>query len=204
MSVRQQDRLKVPARRILIALLIVFFAACKPSPPAKLTLTPTPLLTLTDTLTAPPKITRLPSATLPPPKITQPPPVTVPPTEAIPVNLVAGMIELTPAQPICAQTYNVGFDVTNSGSQATTAGGTVTLVDTRVADGKTLENTFGSFPVLQPKETYRVNMPLTSSTWYDEQHKLTLVIDPSNEIPEANETDNTNSIIFVLLQGNCP
>jgi uncharacterized protein YgiM (DUF1202 family) len=143
----------------------------------------------------------------PPPNATNPPatlplpPTNTPPTTA---NLVAGIIVLDPAQPTCAQAFIVGLDVANTGSQPTAASGTVRLVDTRAADGSVQQETTGGFPVLQPGETFRVNMPLTISTYYGETHRLTLTIDPANEVPEATDSDNAQTLDYVLQKGACP
>ena len=142
----------------------------------------------------------------PPPPTPTPIPTAIPAT-AIPssqANLVAGNISLDPGQPSCAQTFTVHFDVANLGSEATTMSGTVSLVDTRAADGSQQGNTIGGFPVLQPGVTFNVSMPLTISTYYNEQHNITLVIDPSNQIPETNTGDNSRSISYTLQKGSCP
>ncbi len=142
----------------------------------------------------------------PPPPTPTPIPTAIPAT-AIPssqANLVAGNISLDPGQPSCAQTFTVHFDVANLGSEATTMSGTVSLVDTRAADGSQQGNTVGGFPVLQPGVTFNVSMPLTISTWYNEQHNITLVIDPSGQIPENNKGDNSRSISYTLQKGSCP
>ena len=142
----------------------------------------------------------------PPPPPATPIPTAVPatPTPVTQANLVAGIVVLDPAQPTCAQTFNVGFDVANLGTQATAASGTVSLVDVRAADGSTQGTTIGGFPVLQPGETFRVNMPLTVSTWYNETHRIQLVIDPSNQIPETNPDDNSRVVEYTLQKGSCP
>ncbi len=119
-------------------------------------------------------------------------------------NLVAGIVELSPAQPTCAQTINIGFDVANLGSQATSASSTVSVQDVRVADGSVQGTTVGGFPVIQPGQTFRVTMALTVSTWYNEDHRLILIIDPNNEIPENNETDNRREHVYRLERGSCP
>ncbi|MEP7290343.1 MAG: SH3 domain-containing protein [Chloroflexota bacterium] len=142
----------------------------------------------------------------PPPPTATPFPTAVPAT-AIPVsqaNLVAGIVVLDPASPSCAQTFTVGFDVANLGSQATTISGTVSLIDTRISDGSQQGNTLGGFPVIQPGDTFRVNMPLTISTFYNEGHRITLVIDPGNQIPETVEGDNTRTIEYTPQKGSCP
>jgi hypothetical protein len=137
----------------------------------------------------------------PPPTATSIPPTPVPTAQA---NLVAGIVVFDPAQPSCAQTFTVGFDVANLGSQPTSASGTVSLVDTRASDGSQQGSTIGGFPILQPGQTFRVNMPLTISTWYSEQHNITLVIDPANQIPENVEGDNVRTVSYTLQKGSCP
>ena len=47
-------------------------------------------------------------------------------------------------------------------------------------------------------------MPLTIATYYNEQHNINLVIDPSNQIPETVEGDNNRSISYTLQKGSCP
>lgn len=119
-------------------------------------------------------------------------------------NLVAGIIVLNPQQPTCNQTFTVGFDVANLGTEATNGSGTISLVDVRAADGSTQGQTIGGFPVIAPGQTFRVDMPLTVSTWYGETHRITLTIDPGNTIPESNPNDNAISIEYTLARGDCP
>ncbi len=153
-------------------------------------------------------LTSLPRVEPPPP----PPPTITPfptgiPATPVPLtqaNLVAGNIYVDPSSPTCAQTFIVSLDVANLGSEATSATGSVSLVDTRTADGSQQGNTNGGFPVLPPGVTFKVNMPLTVSTWYNEGHTITLVIDPGNEVPETNEGDNTRTLNYVLQKGSCP
>lgn len=140
----------------------------------------------------------------PPPATPIPTPVPFTPTPTSTANLVAGIVVLEPGTPTCGQTFNVGFDVANLGSTATLASGIVSLVDVRAADGSTQGTTVGGFPILQPGQTFRVVMPLTVSTWYNETHRITLIIDPQSIIPETNETDNQRVTEYVLQKGSCP
>ncbi len=149
-------------------------------------------------------VSRLPRIQPPPPPVT--PTFTPIPATATPVttaNLVAGIVVLAPNPPVCAQTFNVGFDVANLGSQATAFSGTVSLVDTRTADGTVQGSTIGGFPVLQPGQTFRVDMPLTISTYFNESHTITLTIDPQAQIPETTRADNVQTIQYTLAQGSC-
>lgn len=144
-----------------------------------------------------------------PPVPTAAPPTAVPATQppappASSVNLVAGIVELNPGTPSCAQTFNIGFDVANLGSQATSASGSVSVRDVRSADGSTQQETLGGFPVLQPGQTFRVDMPLTVSTWYNEEHTIILIIDPANQIGETEEGDNQREVKYTLQKGSCP
>ncbi len=144
---------------------------------------------------------RLPRVTPPPPPVTPTPvPTATPVTNA---NLVAGIVVLNPNPPVCAQTFIVGFDVANLGSGPTAASGIVTLTDTRAADGAVQASTIGGFPILQPGQTFRVDMPLTVSTYFDELHRITLVIDQANQIPETTLDDNVRTIEYVLQKGGC-
>lgn len=140
----------------------------------------------------------------PPPATPTPTPIPATPTPVTQANLVAGIVVLTPSQPVCNETFNVGFDVANLGTEPTISSGIVSLVDTRAADGSVQATTVGGFPVLQPGQTFRVDMPLTVSTWYNETHRITLTIDPQNLIPETQLGDNTRVIEYVLAQGGCP
>lgn len=142
----------------------------------------------------------LPRVFPPPPPVTPTPvPTATPITQA---NLVAGVVELSPSQPTCAETFNVGFDVANLGTTPTLSSGIVLLQD--VHNGQVQASTIGGFPVLNPGQTFRVQMPLTVDTYYDEQHTLVLIIDPQNQIPETNLNDNRREVTYVLRKGGCP
>jgi hypothetical protein len=142
----------------------------------------------------------------PPPPTATPIPTAIPAT-AVPAsqtNLVAGNVSFDVGQPTCAQTFTVRFDVANLGTQANLIGGTISLVDTRAADGSQQGNTVGGFGIIQPGQTVNITMPLTISTWYNETHNITLVIDPSNQIPETTKGDNSRTISYTLAKGSCP
>ncbi len=129
------------------------------------------------------------------------PPTNTPRTTA---NLAAGLVVLNPGLPECGQPFVVGLDVTNVGGQPTSASGAVALADTRSSDGSVQQTTTGDFPVLQPGETFRVDMPLTISTYYDELHRITLEIDPGHQVSETRDSDNSQTIDYVLQKGGCP
>ncbi len=146
----------------------------------------------------PPIPTAAPPTAIPP---TSPPAATAAPASS--ANLVAGIVVLTPSQPTCQQTFNVGLDVANLGSQPTSASSTISVNDVRSADGTSQQTTVGGFPVIQPGQTVRIDMPFTVSTWYSEEHTIMLIIDPNNEIPETEEGDNRREVRYTLQKGNC-
>jgi hypothetical protein len=157
-------------------------------------------------------ITSLPIDPGPPTPI---PPTTAPilptavPATAVPAssaNLVAGNWRLDPpGDPVCAQTFNIFLDVANLGSTATTAGGTIDVRDVRVADNSPQGSTVGGFPVIQAGQTVNVGpIPLTVSTYYGEQHKLILTINPGGVVPETSTADNVREITYTLQKGSCP
>ncbi|MCC6613319.1 MAG: SH3 domain-containing protein [Anaerolineae bacterium] len=140
----------------------------------------------------------------------QPPPIpatrtpTPTPTPAANADLVAGIVVLDPATPTCQQTFTVGFDVANLGNAPSAVSGVVSLVDSRAADGSSQGTTVGGFPILQPGQTFRVNMPLTISTYYNEVHRITLTIDAGFSIPDRDRSNNTRTIEYTLQKGGCP
>lgn len=139
-----------------------------------------------------------------PPTPTPIPTATPTPTPFTQANLVAGIVVFDPPTPTCAETFIVGVDVANLGSEQTFAPGIVEVRDTRAADNTVQQTAIGGFPPLLPGQTTRVNIPLTITTWYNEVHRLIITVDASNTIPESNEQDNTRVIDYVLQKGACP
>ncbi|MEZ4668893.1 MAG: SH3 domain-containing protein [Anaerolineae bacterium] len=137
-----------------------------------------------------------------------PPPVTPTPiptaTPASSINLVAGNFRFDPGSPNCAQTFNIYLDVANFGTAAS-PGGFITIQDFRRADGVQQGNTVGAFPIINPGQTVNVGpIPLTISTYYNEEHRLLMVVDGNNAIFESNESDNAREAIYVLNKASCP
>lgn len=143
----------------------------------------------------------------PPPAPTPTPfPTAVPATlaPATQINLVAGNRYVNPNPLVCAQTADIGIDVANLGSESMTFGGTVRVQDIRAADGSVQASTEGAFGPLQAGQTFRVDMRLTVSTYYNEVHRLVFTIDPNGAVPETTEGDNTGVVEYTLQKGSCP
>ena len=123
-------------------------------------------------------------------------------TPATAVNLVAGIVVFDNPNPTCNVPFTVGFDIANNGSVPSN-GGVVTLTDSRQVDGQVQVTTSQPIPFINPGTTVRVNFPLTISTWYNEVHVITLVIDSGNQVFEFNENDNRQTVSYVLQRGAC-
>lgn len=141
----------------------------------------------------------------PTPTPTSIPPTPVPPT-AIPqrnINLVAGNITLNPDQPVCRETFQIFMDVANLGQEVSPSG-MINVRNVHVASGTVTQTTQGAFPEIQPGQTVRVGpIPFTESTFFEEDHRLELTIDPNNQIPETTKDDNVGRRTYRLLRGGC-
>jgi len=143
----------------------------------------------------------------PPPPTATPIPTAIPAT-AVPVsqaNLFVGNVNFDPGSPQCNQPFQVKIDIANLGSHPTAFSGTVTVTDTRAADG-TQQGPAGSnsFPIIQPGQTINVSVVMTIGTYYNEQHNVTVNVDPSNQIPETTKGDNVKSLSYTLNRASCP
>lgn len=138
----------------------------------------------------------------PPPPATPTPAATATPVANI--NLVAGNFRFDPSSPNCNQTFNIYIDVANFGT-APNPSGFISVQDFRRSDGTFQTSTIGAIPVIQPGQTVNVGpIPLTVATWYNEEHRLLIILDPSNAIPETNEGDNVKEAIYLLNKAACP
>ncbi len=131
---------------------------------------------------------------------------TSPPAATSNANLVAGNWRFDPpGDPVCNQTFNIFLDVANLGTEATISGGTIDVRDVRAADNSLQGSTVGAFPIIQPGQTIAVGpIPLTISTFYNEQHRIILTINPNGAVPENNRNDNVREITYTLQKGGCP
>jgi hypothetical protein len=148
-------------------------------------------------------LSNVPSVQPPPPPTPTPIPAT--PTPTAQANLVAGNFRFDPGSPKCSQTFNIYLDVANLGTAANASSGTISVQDFRVADGSLQQQTVGGFGIIQPGQTINVGpIPLTVSTFYNEQHRIVMNVDSLNQVPETNEGDNTRVAVYTLEKGGCP
>ena len=83
--------------------------------------------------------------------------------------------------------------------------GVITINDYRALDNSFQTSTTAAFPSLAPGQTVNVGpIPLTVSTYYNENHHLVMIVDSNNAIFESNETDNIKEAIYLLNKASCP
>jgi len=146
--------------------------------------------------------TGVPRVNPPPPPAPTPIPVTATPISSI--NLVAGNFRFDPNSPNCGQAFNIYMDVANFGSSFSPSG-IISVLDYRQLDGSFQTSTVGAFPAIAPGQTINVGpIPLTVSTFYNENHRLLMTVDGNNLIFETNENDNTKEAIYLLNKSGCP
>jgi hypothetical protein len=132
-----------------------------------------------------------------------PPPPTATPTPVVQANLVISSVTIVPDPPRCAETFTITARILNNGTGPTSTGGSVLVQDVHAASGTLTASTVGAFPVLGPGQTFDAIMRLTVDTYFEENHRLTIVVDSLAQIPETNETDNTFIRDYTLRRGTC-
>lgn len=135
----------------------------------------------------------------------------IPPTEAPATaapqsnaNLVAGNIRLDPSPPVCGKTFDVRIDLANLGSEDTASTGIFNVQDIHVASGQVTAETQGPIPIIKAGVTVPSDrIKLTVSTYYNEQHRIVITLNPNSAVPESTNGDNKNQIEYTLQRGDC-
>jgi SH3 domain-containing protein len=141
----------------------------------------------------------------PPPATATPTPLPATATPSTSINLIAGNITLDPSVPKCQQTFNVYVDIRNDGSQNLAYGGAILVQDLHVSDGGLQQQTVGGFGPIPAHTTYNIGpIPITVSTYYNEQHRIIVIVDSNNNVPEYNEGDNRSELVYTLAKAGCP
>jgi uncharacterized protein YgiM (DUF1202 family) len=142
-----------------------------------------------------------------------PPPVPTPAATATPVptstpvtqaNIVIDAVVITPFPLNCNQAASINVTIRNAGTTATNSGGTVFVQDVHVASGQPQQSTNGTYPVLNPGQSFVSQMFLTVSTFHTEQHRININVDANNQVAETNEGDNFWSSEYQLQKASCP
>lgn len=119
------------------------------------------------------------------------------------INLAIESVRLNPLPPRCNEPFMIRAAVVNTGSQPSPPS-MIRVVDTRAADNSVQADFVVALPAVDPGVTAQVEIPITISTWYNEEHQLTLTLDPMGRLPEANEEDNRRVVRYLLDRAGCP
>lgn len=139
----------------------------------------------------------------PPPAPTPTPAPAVPtntPEPAASADLSIVLITTAPNPPVCLEAFTVTARVVNTGN-ANSGEAVVTFVDTyNGADGVAASAVVRG---LAPNESADVSVTLTVSTNFAETHILRVTADSDNRVPESNESNNSNTLTYILATGGC-
>jgi uncharacterized protein YgiM (DUF1202 family) len=138
-----------------------------------------------------------------PPAPPTPTPIPFTPTPITQANLTVSSVSLSVDPPRCKETFTITVRVTNFGSGSTSASGSIAVQDVHTATGTIAGTTSGGFPILAPGQTFDATIPLTISTFFNEAHRITIVIDSLNQIAETNEGDNVVVRDYTLQKAAC-
>ena len=143
----------------------------------------------------------------PPTPVPTPVATATPVASATPVTnanlVIVGTPVVSPHPLNCGQAATITVRIQNNGTGAALAGGTIFVEDIHVASGARQQSTEGSFPLLQPGQTFDSVMRLTVSTFFNEGHRINIRVDSNNTVPETNEGDNNFSTDYVLQKSGC-
>ncbi len=143
----------------------------------------------------------------PPTPVPTPVATATPVASATPVTnanlIIVGTPEVDPHPLNCGQTATITVVVQNNGTGAALAGGSILVEDIHVASGARQQSTEGTFPLLQPGQSFTSVMRLTVSTFFNEGHRINVRVDPNNGVAETNEGDNNFSTDYVLQKSGC-
>jgi hypothetical protein len=118
-------------------------------------------------------------------------------------NLVAGSLSLRPLPARCNEPFTLSLDITNDG-RGDSLQTAVRVVDRRAEDDSIQADFIVNLPPIEPGQVIRVDIPTTISTWYNEEHILTVIIDPDDGVREVSEDDNGGQIRYMLDKAACP
>ncbi|MGB7338119.1 MAG: protein kinase [Phototrophicaceae bacterium] len=118
-------------------------------------------------------------------------------------NLQITGLGLVPSPPQCLQTFTVQLNITNTGTESTSAEATVFVFDRHVASGTRSAQGSVALPILTPNQNWVVSVDLNVSTFFAENHEIVAQVDSNGAVAESNEGDNFFTSIYTLGSGSC-
>ncbi len=160
------------------------------------------VVTVSGNLAGLPRIVPPPIPATPTPIATATPLATITPLAG--ADLQGDSFAPNPNPPTCNVPFQVFANLANRGALAAASGFNVTVRDIHIATGA-VTATFDQRVdrLLIAGENFVVGGNLTVSTYYNEQHRLEVIIDTLGQVPETNESNNTISFVYTLQRGTC-
>lgn len=143
------------------------------------------------------------------PRVDPPPPPFTP--TPLPTNtpeaagdLIADAFTPDPNPPVCNEPFEVLVNIRNVGNAQTLGSVDVIIRDVHVASGQ-VQTQITTIPVpqLAPGASFVVGGTLTVSTFFGEEHRIEVIVDPNNLVLEANDGNNTRTFNYTLDPGSC-
>ncbi len=138
----------------------------------------------------------------PPPPTLTPVPATATPS-TLPDLLVNGF-RFDPLSPACGQAFSIFMNIANIGTAPSTSGGVVLVQDVLVSTNQTIATGSGTFNPMPVGGNFVVVVAMFVNAAPNQQHRIIVSIDTSNQVPETNETNNSYTQDYTLAQGSCP
>jgi hypothetical protein len=133
----------------------------------------------------------------------QPPAAANPAQTAAPAantDLSITFLATTPDPLVCNQQATITVIVVNTGS---TPSAETTVLVQDLHNGQQQASATATVRPLGQNESVELNLPLTVSTFFLEQHTIRARVDPDNRVPETNEGNNEVTKNYTLAQGDC-
>lgn len=135
-----------------------------------------------------------------------PPATPTPPATNTPVpsgNLSGSAPSINPNPPTCNVQFEVLVNITNIGNARTTGPATIVIRDLHVATNTVQASVIREVPALDPGQNWVAGAQFIITTYYNEEHRIEVIIDPNNLVPETIETDNYLFSSYILQRGGC-
>jgi hypothetical protein len=149
-----------------------------------------------------PRIAPPPPPATPTPVFTPTPIATATPISS--VDIQADAFAPNPNPPTCNVPFTVQVNIANRGTGPANNFFNVIIRDVHVASNQEAARVERRVDrLLVSGENYVVSAQLNVSIFYNEQHRIEVIIDPLSEVAETNESNNIQTFFYTLQRGAC-
>jgi hypothetical protein len=117
-------------------------------------------------------------------------------------NIIANTPSLSPS-PFCGVGYTISVNIVNTGNQPTATGFFVGATVTGPGSQYPIQVSVAVSAIIQPQQNFVAQLPVITPVMQGGQtYTVTITLDPNNQVPETNDSDNTSTTTYVL-GGTC-